>query len=91
MNSKITLIAYVLAAIFLVLCIIALYRAIVKTLKQRKIEKQIEYYEKNKAEMIKKGLKEFSFNRGRTRIWAMNYKEANAHYQASRRNGMSNI
>ncbi|MDT0643708.1 hypothetical protein RM553_12770 [Zunongwangia sp. F363] len=86
-----TITAYILAAIFLVLCAIAMYRAVPKVLHNLKVKKQIRYYEKNRAEMRKKGLKEYSFNKGKTKVWATNFKEANLHYQTSRRNGKSNI
>jgi len=82
------LLAYALAALF----ILFITHSVIKEVRRRKREKKLlkthREYEKNEKQLKQKGLKKFSFNNGNTIVWASNFKDANRQYQINRKNGM---
>lgn len=78
----ITLISYLLSILFLVFVIRAILRVIRDSRIQKKIISQDRELKAQRRKLKQRGLKEFYFNNGKVLIFAKNYKDANAQYQA---------
>lgn len=85
--NTITISAYILAGLFIIFLTRATIKVIRKNNREKKLTKLHKDYEKKEKELKRKGLKKFTFNQGKTIVWALDFKSANLQYQASRKNG----
>lgn len=87
MMKPLNIASYILAVIFIILLTRAVIKAIRNNRQMAKHKKLHKTYEKNEKQLKQQGLKKFTFNGGKTIVWANDFKAANAQYQTSRKNG----
>ena len=87
----ITALSYLFSAVFLFFLAKSVRNVILDNRYKRKMRKRSDAIKADRENMRKQGLKEFSFENGKIKLWAKSFKQATAQYQINRKNGMYNL